>query len=57
MKSFRYCLNTSTIREKNIGIEAEIDVAANAGYSGIEPWIRTIRAYMENGGKLTDLRN
>ncbi|MAM91417.1 MAG: xylose isomerase [Opitutaceae bacterium] len=56
MKSFRYCLNTSTIREKNIGIEAEIDVATNAGYSGIEPWIRTIRAYMESGGKLSDLR-
>ena len=56
MKSFRYCLNTSTIREKNIGIEAEIDVATNAGYSGIEPWIRTIRAYMESGGKLNDLR-
>ena len=49
MKPFRYCLNTSTIREKNIGIEAEIDVATNAGYSRIEPWIRTIRAYMEVG--------
>ncbi len=56
MNSFRYCLNTSTIREKNIGIEAEIDVAADAGYSGIEPWIRTIRAYMESGGKLSALR-
>ncbi len=56
MKSFRYCLNTSTIREKNIGIEAEIEVAADAGYSGIEPWIRTIRAYMESGGKLSDLK-
>lgn len=56
MSSFRYCLNTSTIREKNIGIEAEIDVTAKAGYSGIEPWIRTIRAYMDEGGKLSDLR-
>jgi len=56
MESFRYCLNTSTIREKNIGIEAEIDVAADAGYSGIEPWIRTIRAYRESGGKLSDLK-
>ena len=56
MSSFRYCLNTSTIREKKIGIEAEIDVTAEAGYSGIEPWIRTIRAYMDEGGKLSDLR-
>ena len=56
MQSFRYCLNTSTIREKNIGIEAEVDVAAEAGYSGIEPWIRTLRAYMETGGKLSDLK-
>ena len=54
--SFRYCLNTSTIRERNIGIEAEIDVAADAGYSGIEPWIRSIRTYQESGGSLSDLR-
>lgn len=54
--SFRYCLNTSTIRGQNIGIEAEIDVAAQAGYSGIEPWVGTIRTYLKNGGTLSNLK-
>ncbi|MCA9064377.1 MAG: sugar phosphate isomerase/epimerase [Planctomycetaceae bacterium] len=53
--SFRYCLNTSTIRGQNLGIEAEIQIAAQAGYDGIEPWIGSLRKYAEDGGSLTDL--
>jgi sugar phosphate isomerase/epimerase len=53
---FTYCLNTSTIRGQNIGIVEEVRVAAEAGYDGIEPWIRTIRQYVEEGGSLSDLR-
>ena len=53
---FRYCLNTSTIRGQKIGIEREIDVAAEAGYTAIEPWVRTIEEYVESGGKLVDIR-
>lgn len=52
---FRYCLNTSTIRGQNLSIVEEIDVAAKAGYSGIEPWIREIDAYVNGGGSLKDL--
>ena len=33
-----------------------IDVAAKAGYKGIEPWIREIRSYLKSGGKLRDLK-
>lgn len=53
---FRYALNTSTIRGSNLGIVAEIDVMARAGYSGVEPWINEIDAYTRDGGTLGDLR-
>lgn len=53
---FRYCLNTSTIRGQKLGIEKEIDVAAEAGYDAIEPWVRSVQEYVEAGGKLADLR-
>jgi len=53
---FGYCLNTSTIRGHNLSIVEEIDVAAEAGYEAIEPWIGKIDDYLKNGGSLTDLR-
>jgi len=53
---FRYCLNTSTIRGQKLGLEKEVDIAAEAGYSAIEPWVSTIREYVEGGGKLPDIR-
>lgn len=53
---FRFCLNTSTIRGQRLGIEKEIDVAAEAGYDAIEPWVSTIQEYVKAGGKLADLR-
>ena len=52
----RYCLNTSTIRGQEIPLDGEIDLAAAAGYDSVEPWIREIRKFMEDGGKLADLR-
>lgn len=54
--AFRYCLNTSTIRGQKLPLVEEISLASNAGYQGIEPWIREITQYQESGGKLTDLR-
>ncbi|QDU61736.1 Inosose isomerase [Planctomycetes bacterium Pan216] len=54
--TFTYCLNTSTIRGQKLGIEKEIDIAAQAGYDGIEPWLRTITEYTNNGGSLKELR-
>ena len=52
---FRYCLNTSTIRGQKLGIVKEIELAAKAGYDGIEPWIRELDAYIKDGGNLKDL--
>ncbi|MEZ6108646.1 MAG: hypothetical protein R3B96_21830 [Pirellulaceae bacterium] len=31
-------------------------LAAKAGYDGIEPWIREIEVYQQEGGSLADLR-
>ncbi len=58
---FRYCLNTSTISKcqyqgKNVDVVAEVEIAAKAGYTGIEPWLRGLDAYVKNGGVLSDLR-
>src|SRR6185436_7764524 len=48
-------LNTSTLRGHKLPIEEVIDIAAQAGYSGIEPWPDEVDRYVEAGGKLADL--
>jgi 2-keto-myo-inositol isomerase len=53
---FRYSLNTSTIRGQKLGLEKEIDVAAQAGYSAMEPWVQTLQEYVKAGGRLRDIR-
>ena len=55
-KPFGYCLNTATIRGHSLGIVAEVELAAKAGYEAIEPWIESIAAYRQGGGSLRDLR-
>lgn len=52
---FRYCLNTGTIMGQNLTAEQEVRVAAEAGYGGIEPWVRKLREHTESGGSLADL--
>jgi len=54
--SFGYCLNTSTIRGQKIELVEKIEIAADAGYDGIEPWIREVETYVRQGGKVADLR-
>lgn len=53
---FGYCLNTGTIRGQKLGIIEELEVAAKAGYDGIEPWIDSIHKYKAAGGSLKDLK-
>jgi len=55
VEPFGYCLNTSTIRADNLGIVAKIEIAAKAGYKGIEPWIREFDEFTKSGGSLKDL--
>jgi len=53
---FTYCLNTSTIAGHKLPLPRMIDLAANAGFKAIEPWIGEIMAYQKQGGSLNDLR-
>jgi len=53
--AFKYCLNTSTIREQGLSLPEMIRVTADAGYDGIEPWVREIDAFVADGGSLDDL--
>ena len=55
---FGYCLNTSTVRDKDgksRSITDLIDIASKAGYDAIEPWISELEEYTKTGGKLEDL--
>jgi len=54
--SFRYCLNMATIRGQKLGIVKQIEVAATAGYQGIEPWTDSLGDYVKSGGSLLDLK-
>jgi 2-keto-myo-inositol isomerase len=56
-KSFRYCLNTSTIRNDKFGIKDYIKITALAGYDGIEIWVHDLKKYADNGGSLSALRD
>lgn len=53
--AFRYSLNTSTISGQKLPLVQEVEIAAKAGYDGIEPWIRELDAYVKGGGTLKDL--
>ena len=57
-KRFRYCLNTSTVRDngKQRPIVELIDIAAKTGYDAIEPWISELETYTQAGGSLKELR-
>jgi 2-keto-myo-inositol isomerase len=52
----RFALNTSTVRGQKLTIEEQVDLTATAGYDGIEPWIRDIQKYVDDGGSLSDLK-
>jgi sugar phosphate isomerase/epimerase len=52
---FRYCLNTATMMGHKLPLSQEVELAAKAGYSGIEPWTRSITQHVEGGKGLKDL--
>jgi sugar phosphate isomerase/epimerase len=53
--SFGFCLNTSTISGQKLDIVEVVEIAAKAGYSAIEPWIRELDQYVKAGGNLKEL--
>jgi sugar phosphate isomerase/epimerase len=58
-RGFGYCLNTSTVRDKDgksRPITDLIEIVSKAGYDAFEPWTSEIDAYLKTGGTLKDLR-
>lgn len=53
---FKLSLNASTLFPYKLGIEEQIRVAAEAGYEGIEIWVRDLEAYVAAGQSLAALR-
>ncbi len=53
---FRFCLNMSTIRGQNLSVEEEIDVAGQAGYDAIEPWLSKLHMAASDGRRVSELR-
>jgi sugar phosphate isomerase/epimerase len=53
---FSFCLNTSTIMGQKPGLKGYLDVAAKAGYDGVELWIRDIQEYISSGHSLSELK-
>lgn len=52
---FRFCLNTSTIMGQNPGLLHSIEIAAQAGYDGMELWIDDIKDYINQGNSIESL--
>jgi sugar phosphate isomerase/epimerase len=52
---FRFSLNTSTISGQKLGVLKYIDIAAKAGYDGVELWVNDIRDYLAKGNSLASL--
>jgi sugar phosphate isomerase/epimerase len=53
---FGYCFNTSTIRGQKLSLVEELQIAARAGFKGVEPWVSELDEYVTSGGSLSDLR-
>ncbi len=53
---FKLSLNASTLFPYKLGIEEQIRIAAEAGYEGIEIWVRDLEAYLEEGHSLSKLQ-
>ncbi len=52
---FKFSLNTSTISGQKPGLLQYIDIAAKAGYDGVELWVSDIKEYLEKGNTLPQL--
>jgi len=56
MFPFKTSLNTSTLLPFALDVKQQVQIAAEAGYEGIELWVKDILAYLETGGTISALR-
>ncbi|MDX9793569.1 MAG: sugar phosphate isomerase/epimerase family protein [Kiritimatiellia bacterium] len=54
--SFRYALNTATLRGYKLPLADQIVLTAQAGYTGIEPWVEDIAKAAAGGTPLSALK-
>ena len=54
--TFTYALNMATIRGQKLGFIGELEIAAKAGYSGVEIWMDTLQNYLQRGGTLKEVK-
>jgi 2-keto-myo-inositol isomerase len=52
---FRFCLNTSTISGQQVGLLKYIDIAAQAGYDGVELWVNDVKDYVDKENSIQSL--
>jgi len=53
---FKFCLNTSTISGQKASVKKYIEIASQAGYDGVELWVRDVIAYKNEGNSLKALK-
>jgi 2-keto-myo-inositol isomerase len=56
VRPFRFCLNTGTLRGHNLTLDKEVEIAAQAGYDALEPWLDRLDQFVQRGGSLKELR-
>ncbi|HSF52570.1 MAG TPA: sugar phosphate isomerase/epimerase [Algoriphagus sp.] len=54
--SFKFSLNTSTIRGQKLSLPQIIELCAKTGYDGFEPWMMEIEAYLKEGKTVASLK-
>lgn len=54
---FQLTINTSTLRPYHLSIDDQLRVAADAGFTGVEIWVRDLQAWMAAGKKPERLRS
>ncbi len=52
---FKTCLNTSTLRGFKLPLSQTVEIASQAGFDAIEPWIEELQAHEQSGSSLEDL--
>jgi 2-keto-myo-inositol isomerase len=54
-RAFRYCLNTALLRGYDLDIVEQVELAGEAGYDAVEPWLADLERFEASGGALDDL--
>lgn len=52
----RVSLNTSTLLHYDIAVDKQIEMVANAGFGGVELWMRNIKSFLDAGGSAEQLK-